>query len=79
MTKPSKSALGRQAVCHTRRNMEPQEESLSNKEKFCLDKVLSSLNKVTSSLSKILVIDQAMRPGGPSSMRHGRTCSRPPR
>ena len=79
MTRPSKSAHGRHAVCHTRRHLEPEEESLLNKVVFCLDKVPSFLNKVNFSLSKIYVTDQAMRRGGPSLMRHGQTCSRPPR
>ena len=46
MTRPSKSAQGRHAVCHTRRHLEPEEESLLNKVMFCLDKVFSFLNKV---------------------------------
>ena len=66
MTGPSKSAQGRHAVCHTRRNLEPEDESLLNKIMFCLDKVSSFLNKVNSSLLKIYATDQAMRRGGPS-------------
>ena len=79
LTGPSKSAQGRHAVRHTRRHLEPEEEPLLNKVMFCLDKVPSSLNKVNFSLSKTYVTDQAMRHGGPSLMRHGQTCSRPPR
>ena len=86
MTKPSKSVLGRHAEYHLRRHIVTHWKPLPNKERIFMDKThplsvkaFSCLNKVTPFLPKILLTNQAMRHGGPSSMQHGRTCSRLPR